>query len=155
MYARRLISSANRFAGYLLVAVLSMLMVNVAQAASLPDFTQLARDNSPMVVNISTTGRGGHGDKEMLRRFEIPDLPEDHPFNEFFKRFAPRTQPREEGERPAESLGSGLIISSDGYILTNHHVIRDADEILVRLNDRRQLNAELIGRDRRSDIVLL
>ena len=127
-----------------------------AQARSLPDFTELAEENSPMVVNISTSGRSENPGKEMLRRFEIPDLPEHHPFNEFFKRFMPELDPEEEGDSsPAQSLGSGLIISADGYVLTNHHVVRDAEEILVRLNDRRQMTAELIGSDRRSDIALL
>ena len=137
------------------LALLASLALPV-QARSLPDFTELAEKNSPMVVNISTTGRSGHSGKEMLRHFEIPDLPENHPFNELFKRFLPEMVPEEErGQAPAQSLGSGLIISDDGYILTNHHVVRDAEEILVRLNDRRQMSAELIGSDRRSDIALL
>ncbi|MDH5219161.1 MAG: DegQ family serine endoprotease, partial [Gammaproteobacteria bacterium] len=87
---------------------------------------------------------------------EMPDMPEGGPFGDWFKHFF-----GEEGEgfdgpdRSAQSLGSGFIISKDGYILTNNHVIEDAEEIIVRLSDRRELNAELIGRDERSDMAVL
>jgi len=85
-------------------------------------------------------------------------MPEDTPLPEWFKRFFPED---EEGggfngrDRKAQSLGSGFVISDDGYILTNNHVIEDADKIIVRLSDRREIEAELIGRDERSDLALL
>jgi serine protease Do len=81
-------------------------------------------------------------------------MPEGSPFGELFKYFFER-----DGEAPsyrdAKSLGSGFIISKDGYVLTNYHVIKEADEIIVRLSDRRELMAEVIGEDQRSDVALL
>jgi len=117
--------------------------------ASLPDFTKLVEENSPAVVNISTTqtiSRGPAG--------QIPNLPKDHPFRDFFDKFF------NEGEAPpdtydAQSLGSGFIISEDGYVLTNHHVVKDADQIIVRLSDRREFEAKVVGQDERSDLALL
>ncbi len=122
-----------------------------AGAQSLPDFTGLVEQNSPAVVNISTTqeGRPARGGNRRL-----PDLPDDHPFQDFLDRFmdedgAPL------GQFDTRSLGSGFIISEDGYILTNNHVVDGATEIVVRLNDRRQMTAELVGADERSDLALL
>jgi serine protease Do len=122
-------------------------------AGGLPDFTELVEEYSPVVVNISTTQK--HSAPLHLRHeFRIPDLPEDSPFYDFFRRFL---EEGEEGGREynAASLGSGFIISSDGYILTNHHVVAGADEIIVRLSDRREFEAEVIGSDKRSDTALL
>jgi serine protease Do len=122
-----------------------------APAGRFPDFADLVEQASPSVVNISTTG-------------PVADLPagrlEDSPFNEFFRRFF--GEPGEEPEGPedapaplAQSLGSGLILWSDGHILTNRHVVRDAQEVIVRLSDRRQFPAKLVGTDERSDLALL
>ncbi|MBC3374241.1 DegQ family serine endoprotease [Pseudomonas sp. SWRI92] len=125
-----------------------------AVAVELPDFTQLVEQASPAVVNISTT------QKLPERRVmdpQVPDLEGLPPMlREFFERGMP--QPRSPGggrQREAQSLGSGFIISPDGYILTNNHVIADADEILVRLADRSELKAKLVGTDPRSDVALL
>jgi serine protease Do len=119
-----------------------------AQAQSLPDFTGIVEKNAPAVVHVEakTTGaarkaRGGpdaapDDQEELLRRFfGMPGVP---------------MQPREQ-----TSLGSGFIISADGYILTNDHVVDDADEVKVRLQDRRTLTAKVVGKDPQYDIALL
>ena len=112
-----------------------------AAAAELPDFTELVEDNAAAVVNVSTTRRQNERDPRM------------RDFEEFFRRFPPQPQPPSNA-RP-RSLGSGFVISDDGYVLTNNHVVEGADEILVRFPDRRELNAEVVGTDRRSDLALL
>ncbi len=114
-----------------------------ATAAELPDFRQLVKDNSPSVVNISTVQRA----HTPAAGSPFGRTPEDVP--EFFRRFF--GEPFGGGR----SLGSGFIISSDGYILTNNHVVEDADEIIVRLIDRRELEATVVGSDPRSDLALL
>jgi serine protease Do len=124
------------------------LVIGAAQAA-LPEFTELVKQNSPAVVNISTTQKTARGPS-----MELPDIPEGHPFGELFKRFFDE-EGRPPEERDSESLGSGFIISEDGYVLSNHHVVEGADEVLVRLSDRRVLKAEVIGSDPQSDIALL
>jgi len=116
-------------------------------AAQLPDFTDLVEKQGPAVVNISTT--------QSVRNPllpQIPNLQEDDPFYEFFRRFAPQPGPR---EFQSQSLGSGFIISQDGYILTNAHVVETADEITVKLTDKREFKAKVIGADRRTDIALI
>lgn len=121
-------------------------------ATAHPDFTRLVEHEHRSVVNISTSRevrpeRGG-----LPPGFEIPD-PEDSPLGELFRKFfGEGAQPP---ARETASLGSGFIISDDGYVLTNGHVVSEADEILVRLYDRRQFEAERIGVDERSDIALL
>ena len=125
----------------------------VLAARGLPDFTELVTKNGPAVVNISTTQKHKGGPRQQLPKgFEIPDLPKDSPFNEFFRRFFGEGEIE---EFDAQSLGSGFIISSDGYIISNNHVIRNADEVIVRLSDRREYKAKVIGSDERSDIALL
>ncbi|NID03589.1 DegQ family serine endoprotease [Luteibacter jiangsuensis] len=119
-----------------------------AQAQTLPDFTGVVEKNAPAVVHVEakTTGtarksRGGPGDmpddqEELLRRFfGMPGMP---------------MQPRDR-----TSLGSGFIISGDGYILTNDHVVDDADEVKIRLQDRRTFTAKVVGKDPQYDIALL
>ncbi len=131
-----------------------MLTATQALARSLPDFTELAAENSPAVVNISTRQNHKLGKKfNMPHQFNIPDLPEDSPFNELFKHFFEGIPNMPEPE--TRSLGSGFIISSDGYILTNHHVVADADKIEVRLSDRRYFEAKVIGSDKASDVALI
>ncbi len=142
----------------LLVALLMLSFISAAQSRELPDFTGMVERYGPAVVNISTKqhrsqGRAGHG-------FSIPDLPEGSPFNDFFRRFfdeLPLDEYRNGAPREFESrsLGSGFIISEDGYILTNHHVVSEADEVIVRLSDRREFVAELVGSDKRSDTAVL
>jgi serine protease Do len=122
-----------------------------AQAArELPDFTRLVDDQGNAVVNISTT-------QAPRRTGTAPQVPgmEDEEVLEFFRRFIPRQQPGP-GPRPeARSLGSGFIISADGYILTNAHVIEGADEINVRFTDKREFKAKVIGADRRTDVAVI
>ena len=116
--------------------------------AQLPDFTDLVEKQGPTVVNISTT--------QTLRSQaggpQAPQLQEDDPFFEFFRRFAPNPGPR---EFQNNSLGSGFIISTDGFVLTNAHVVEAADEITVKLTDKREFKAKVIGSDRRTDIALI
>ena len=127
------------------------LVAGAATAEGLPDFTRLAKENSPAVVNISTT-------QKVRRRlppgFEMPDLPEDSPWGDLLRKFFGDGDGLPEGHG-AQSLGSGFIIEPDGYIVTNYHVVRDAEEIIVRLQDRRELKARVVGKDERSDIALL
>ena len=125
-----------------------------ASARALPDFTELVENNRAAVVNISTTQRRQFqaDRRRMPRGFEIPDLPEDSPFREFFRRFFGEGEIE---EFDAQSLGSGFIISEDGFIISNNHVVRHADKVIVRLSDRREYKAEVVGTDERSDIALL
>ena len=123
-------------------------------ARSLPDFTELVDRNRAAVVNISTTQRRTvpTDRPRMPRGFEIPDLPEDSPFREFFRRFFGEGEIE---EFDAQSLGSGFIISQDGFIISNNHVVRNADEVIVRLSDRREYKAKVVGTDEPSDVALL
>ncbi len=121
--------------------------------AQLPDFTEMVEDNGKAVVNISTTQKmPGAGDENA----ELPQLPDDVPpqLEDFFRRFF-QGPGRGFVPRETRSLGSGFIISADGYVLTNHHVVKNADEIVVKLNDRRELEAKLIGSDESTDVALL
>jgi serine protease Do len=123
-----------------------------AQGRELPDFVKLVEDQGSAVVNISTT--------QAARRISaMPQIPgvEDEEVQEFFRRFIPRQQPGpQQGPRPeSRSLGSGFIISADGYILTNAHVIDSADEITVKLTDKREYKAKVIGADKRTDVALI
>ncbi len=126
-----------------------------AAQAQLPDFTRLVDAYSPAVVNISTTQRksaSGHFGQD----FGLPELPQDSPFHEFFRRFLDEDTLEQLPEPfDSKSLGSGFIISKDGYVMTNHHVVKGADEILVRLSDHRELEAEVIGTDKQSDLAVL
>ncbi len=124
-----------------------------AGAAALPDFTALAKQYGPAVVNIST--RQNVSNRGRLHGFNIPDLPEGSQLREFFRHFLGEEGERQEEEAEARSLGSGFFISADGYIMTNHHVVSEADEIIVRTNDRREFQAKVVGSDRRSDTALL
>lgn len=132
---------------WLLFALISN--TSFAQTQGLPDFTELVEKQGPAVVNISTTQlvRSGRA---------LPQLPfdEDDPMFDFFRRFVPR-QPGSPRELETKSLGSGFIITSDGYILTNAHVVESAEEILVRLNDKREFKARAIGADKRTDVALI
>ena len=134
-----------------------------AKMSGLPDFTHLVEEYSDAVVNISTTQkikkRSGHP--------LIPGMPKDGPFGDLFKKFFEQQNFKKNNhiatnenkfiktQNTNDSLGSGFIIDSDGYVVTNHHVIKDADEIIVRLKDRRELKATIVGSDARSDIALL
>jgi serine protease Do len=114
----------------------------------LPDFATLAEKEGPAVVNVSVTqtlARGGP---------QFPGVDEDDPFFDFFRRFIPQ-QPRR-GDAPIQQgVGSGFIISDDGYILTNRHVVDNADVVTVRLTDKREFKAKVIGSDSRTDVALI
>ncbi len=120
-----------------------------AQAAALPDFTGLVKQASPAIVNISSQQNGDNSEKEPYGHGQSEDIPD------IFKRFFGERGFKDPRRRHGKSLGSGFIISTDGYLLTNHHVVKDADEIIVRLSDRRELEARLVGADPRSDLALL
>jgi len=123
-----------------------------AHAANAPDFTTIVKENRGAVVNISTTQKVKGGDSGLPEGF-LDQLPPNSPFREFFKHFGDQGGQGQQYER--HSLGSGFIISSDGYILTNAHVIEDASEIVVKLNDNREFEAKVVGYDKPSDVGLL
>lgn len=125
-----------------------ILMVPLIVSAQLPDFTELVEKQGAAVVNISTTQSA----RVNPLTPQIPNLQEDDPFYEFFRRFTPQPGPR---EFQTQSLGSGFIISADGYIMTNAHVVDAADEVTVKLSDKREFKAKVIGADRRTDMALL
>ncbi len=125
------------------------------QARGLPDFTSLVEDNKPAVVNISTSNKSSNVRQLLPKEFELPEGAEEGPWGELLRRFFGSPGLDQWSQRPTQSLGSGFIMSADGYVITNHHVVKDAEEIIVRLDDRRELVAELIGSDPRSDIALL
>jgi serine protease Do len=137
--------------------------VSSAAAHPAPDgFADLAEKLLPSVVNISTTQTlkaDQHTDKDSP---DLPQFPPGSPFEEFFKDFFKHNQQQQHGQgepqaetRKATSLGSGFIIDKTGYVVTNNHVIADADEITVILHDNTNLKAELVGRDTKTDIAVL
>ncbi|MCH8543470.1 MAG: DegQ family serine endoprotease [Alcanivorax sp.] len=134
----------NVHARWAVVLLAGLLISCGPQASTLPDFTALVEDNHDAVVNISTLQRVERGSGAGQR---VPEF-----FRHFFEGMEDQfdTPPRD-----AESQGSGFIISREGYILTNYHVVRNADRILVRLQDRREVEAELVGQDEQSDLALL
>jgi len=140
---------------YALVACFSLLYMQVSQANHLPGFVDLVKETSSAVVNISTTQKIKSGMPDLPEGFEMPEFPEDSPFGELFKYFFDQDEGGEPSYHDAKSLGSGFIISKDGYVMTNYHVVKDADEIIVRLSDHRELKGEVIGVDQRSDVALL
>ncbi len=146
-----------------LTAFASLLFLLLAQmpltaSAQLPDFTELAEKNAPSVVNISTKKSSKPGKQfHTPERNKIPEIPQDSPLNELFEHFfgIPNLEGMPDKFFNNEALGSGFIISADGYVLTNHHVVSGADEIIVRLSDRREFTAKLIGSDKASDVALV
>jgi serine protease Do len=143
----------DRWLGWMPVWLLCL--NNIALAADLPDFTRLVEANRGAVVNISTTpgDRNGAAAGEQDPKL-LPDEETRERFGDLLRKFF-GDQDQDPFAIPEHSLGSGFVISDDGYILTNYHVIADAGEIFVRLADRRELAATLVGSDMRSDVALL
>ena len=113
--------------------------------AALPDMRSIVAANAPAVVNISVTGT-------RKTSAALPQLDPDDPFYQFFRRFGGQ-MPRE--STPTQGLGSGFIVSADGTILTNAHVVEEADEVTVKLNDKREFKAKVMGADKASDVAVL
>jgi len=140
-------------------AILLMLFLSLPVAAKvtgLPDFTELVEKAGPAVVNIRVTqfgtrgpGTSGEGGAQRGEGDNNPEIPE------FFRRYFNVPNNPHGGEPDRMGAGSGFIYDAEGYILTNHHVVADADEIIIRLADRREFEAELIGSDESSDIAVL
>ena len=137
-----------KIAATLLGAVSFVASAPAQTSRGLPDFTELYEQQGPAVVSIDVT--------QTVKRSQLPDLSEDDPFYEFFRRFGQVPRGR---ERPRDleqqSVGSGFILSSDGYVLTNAHVVDDASEVLVRLTDKREFKAKVVGIDMRTDVAVL
>ena len=139
----------TKFKKFLVILLLPTIIS--LEASDLPNFSDLAEKASPAVVNITST-------KTIQNRNSYGRGLGDPRYDEFFERFfgqQPRPSMPRENTRPVVSTGSGFIISNDGYLLTNNHVVEDADEITVSLGDRREYKAEVIGADERSDVALL
>lgn len=137
-----------------LTIIASLLWVAAVQAAvsGLPDFTELVEKAGPAVVNIRVTQ---FGERATARRSQ-----DQQPFNEedmpeFFRRFFDAPGQEGFGQPDRFGAGSGFIIDDEGYVVTNHHVVEDADQIIVRMADRREFEAQLVGSDELSDIALL
>ena len=148
-HTRSLIAAAKLAA--MLAAFSAFTGTAFAQAAkttALPDFTELYEKQGPAVVSIDVTQR--------IKSQRVPEISEDDPFYEFFRRFGQIPRPRGGApDREAQSQGSGFILSSDGFLITNAHVVEGADEVNVRLSDRREFKAKVIGSDKRTDVALL
>ncbi len=130
-----------------------------SQAATPPrnapgSFADLAEKLLPAVVNISTSQNAPQ--RPQGQRPEIPQFPPGSPFEDFFRDFFDRQQQQDQPQRKATSLGSGFVIDAkNGYVVTNNHVVQDADEITVILQDDTNIKAELVGKDSKTDLALL
>ena len=141
--------SLSRLQNPIVSAVLLMISLaapKVALALELPDFTDLVKKNHEAVVNISISQA-----REPLERPQLPGLENNQELDELIRRFQDQPRPPSAGS----ATGSGFIVSADGYILTNNHVVESAEQVLVRLHDRRQLIATVVGTDPRSDVAVL
>ena len=135
-----------------LILLMGFVFAQVANARAVPtSFADLAERLSPAVVNISTSQtvkRPNIGPK-------IPELPQGSPFEEFFKEFFDKRGGQGPSSRKVQSLGSGFVIDAKGFIVTNNHVIENADEIVVNFANGDSLDAELVGTDPKTDLALL
>lgn len=144
-----------RFSRFLAPLFLTLCLVTAPAAARpTPDsFADLSEKLLPTVVNISTSLEQAQAP---IKRFDIPQFPQGSPFEDLFKDFFEHAIPRQNGKKKkSTSLGSGFILSKDGLIVTNNHVIEDASEISVILNDDTVLEATILGRDPKTDLALL
>ena len=127
-----------------------------ATPMALPDFSRITAQNGPAVVNISVTGTTRTSDQPAASRGgRNADPFGNDPFFEFFRRFQPGPQGGMPREMPTRGQGSGFIVSDDGIILTNAHVVRDADQVTVKLTDRREYSAKVLGSDAKTDVAVL
>lgn len=151
------------FALVILCAMFGMANQARAAARDLPDFSDLVEKVGPAVVNIRTTQKLSQVAQQQQMP-EIPGLDPNDPFYDFFRRFMQPQQPQQPQQQMPHGnpnrevprgVGSGFIIDSNGYVLTNHHVIEGADNIYVTLTDKREFKAKVIGSDKRTDVALL
>ena len=147
-------AGANAAAGAAAPVAAAVAPAAAAPLVALPDFSEIAARNSPAVVNISVTGSTKVG-YDPSAQAGNDDFGND-PFFEFFRRFqGPQGGQRGGRDVPTHGLGSGFIVSPDGIIMTNAHVVRDAREVTVKLNDRREFRAKVLGSDPKTDIAVL
>lgn len=124
-------------------------------AAAVPDFSQIAQRHGAAVVNISVIGKAGAEDEQQAQNRLPPGIDPNDPFFEFFKRFQGPDAPGGGREAPSRGQGSGFIISADGLVLTNAHVVRNAQRVTVKLTDRREFVAKVLGSDAKTDVAVL
>jgi serine protease Do len=130
---------------YMRLLAFLCLMVPFSAAAELPDFTDIVEDAAPAVVKILV-------EAEMSGRAESDQMDQ---VPEYLRRFFEFRGDQAPQQRPRRNMGSGFVVSEDGYIVTNHHVVEGASSVVVRMIDRREFDAEVIGSDVRSDLALL
>ena len=162
LFSTLLLSACIGFVGPSFIGATVAAQAASAAVAGLPDFTELVEKNGPAVVNIRTT--------EKIQQGQNPNITglEDEQMQEFFRRFfgvpVPKQAPAPKGRRQApqhqeeevpRGVGSGFIISQDGYVLTNAHVVDGASEVYVKLTDKREFKAKVIGADKRTDVAVL
>ena len=152
-------SRSVSFFGLLMILTASLFGQNLAARGieGLPDFTDLVKANRAAVVNIGTTSKPEKEFEGPRGAPGIPGVPDDNALQDFFRKFFGE-EGRGGGRRSPEqlaSLGSGFLISEDGYVISNYHVVREADEVIVRMSDRKEYVAEIVGTDPRSDIAVL
>ena len=130
-------------------AVMNAASMKPIAAQALPNFSALVHAYGPAVVNVSVTQAEKKAEAQNPKAWGFS---ENDPFFEFFRRFQ---IPMPDGETPHQGVGSGFIVSSDGYILTNAHVVRDAEEVTVKLIDKREYKAKVVGSDPQTDVAVL
>ena len=140
-----------------LPVIQAAVLVPPAPAMVLPDFSQIAARYGAAVVNISVSGiTKTSADDSAAQQHGMPGTDPNDPFFEFFRRFqGPNQGMPGHGEMPTHGQGSGFIVSPDGMILTNAHVVRDAKEVTVKLTDRREFIAKVLGSDPKTDVAVL